>query len=179
MSKRTDSKISGIYTDTKEIFRSNTECIVVPINAKCVISTDMHQKLVELAGEEVKRDLKNLFLNVRIKSGSCLFAKPHKLRKKGIKHILYGFDREYPKGFVTIHTVRELIRAAFEISIKNEIQSIALPGLGLNDALDIQAVAGATVQIAREYSYSLKIKITDTNESYIKYVDSLLKREKS
>ncbi len=121
-------------------------------------------------GEEVKTICKEAG---GYKAGECYISSAGKLQKRGIKHIYHCVTMEFPGGLTSLDTVAKGMRTTLSLAMKNEMKSIAFPGLGTGiGCLNKQQVASKMVQIAQEYCDYMDVTIIDLDKEFISYVES-------
>ena len=104
------------------------------------------------------------------KEGDCYISPSGNLINNGIKFVYHAVTMEYPGGPTSYDIVSKAMRATLDAAIKNEIKSIAFPGLGTGiGQLDLKRVATIMVKIAESYSDRINITIVDINKEFITF----------
>lgn len=100
--------------------------------------------------------------------GSVYITGSGYLKRRGIKNVYHAVVMKYPGGYTNIDYVTSSLREVMNLAIKNNVKSIAIPGLGTGiGGLDKQIIAQRMAQILQEYNGVIKITVIDMGEYFI------------
>lgn len=176
-------KFQPMKAEIRDITRPLTEAIIIPANGCGYMDRGAAKDIVEVAGAEIQIEAKNAsrvwnFSQrkfVPSEPGTCFSTQPFKMARRGVKHVYHAVTMKYPGGVTSLDFVNKAIRAALDRAVKDGVKSVAICGIGTGEGrLDRRSIARLMVELTRNVSDLMEIKIADTDKEFINEVGQFL-----
>lgn len=112
--------------------------------------------------------------------GEFFLTRPGRMKRRGVQAICHAVLAKHPQDYTSVLIIKAAIRSIFKWAAKNNIDSVALPGLGIHGELgyvDKQLVGAMMAFECEQINHKLDIKIIDTDKEFIQAVKDNLRIE--
>lgn len=156
----------------------DVEVIVNAANGIGVMGAGVAGGIARSGGELLKKSVKEA-CNQKGKpfdQGDIYISDSGLMKRLGIKKVYHAVVMKYPGGPTSFDIVNKLCRSVISLAMKNEVKSIAFPGLGTGiGRLDKRIVAANMTRILESYSDSIDVTLTDLDDAFIQYAREIRK----
>jgi len=159
-----------------DIVEANTDAIAIESNIYGTMPRGLSLAVKTLAGDEVEKEAKRICRgNDKIKEGSCFSTSAGNLQEIGIKRIYHAVIAQSPGGLSSAYNIEYSVKCVLEKAAREGMKSIAIPGIGIESAFDIENVAILFVSMIKKMGNMIDIVVIDRNENFIEILKGLVK----
>ena len=165
-----------IKCEVADITHPGTEAIVSAANGCGIMGAGVAGAIREAAGPDIETEARGIIKKRGrpFDEGSCYSTGSGLLRQRGVIKIYHAVTMKYPGGPSSLHFINLCIEESLEMSIKDNMESIAIPALGTGiGRLEINAVASIILQKSKRYDHLLDIFILDKNRLFIETINKI------
>jgi len=161
---------------TGNILEANTDAIAIESSVYGAMPRGLGLVVKTLAGDEVEKESKRICRkNGKMEEGTCFSTNAGNLQEIGIKRIYHAVIAQSPGGLTSSYNIERSVRCVLEKAAKEGMRSIAIPGIGIESACDIENIAIIFVSMIKKMSSIIDIIVVDRNEDFIEILNGLAK----